>query len=203
MLGDIQSFSIEDGYAFAWEAVDEFRFDRTKGGGILLDIGSHVLDTLYFWFGDINIKRYVDDCNGGVETNCYIEAETDSGIIGNIELSWNRVLRNTAIIVGTRGTLEIEWYTNSARLTTSNGQHSLEGVVTGDVGLLGGAATFPEMFLAQLRRWHDFLLQNGGVRMPNASEGRRNIELIQACRCMRENMVQPWRYTGGEGKRRR
>jgi predicted dehydrogenase len=194
MLGTIRSFSIEDGYAFAWEAVDEFRFDRMKGGGILLDIGSHVLDTLCFWFGDITIKRYIDDCKGGVETNCYIEAETESGITGSIELSWNRVLRNTARIVGTRGTLEVEWYTNSARLMTPNGLQLIDGVVIGDVGLAGGATTFPEMFLAQLRRWYDFLLGNGAGGMPAAWEGRRNIELIQACRIMRENMIQPWRY---------
>jgi predicted dehydrogenase len=195
MLGDIRGFSVEDGYAFSWEAVNEFRFDPTRGGGILLDIGSHVLDMLNFWFGDIKIKRYADDCRGGVETNCYIEVETHSGVAGTAELSWNRLLRNTAKITGTRGTLDIQWYTNSARLVTPSGLHLLGGTISGDIALEAGAETFPEMFLAQLRRWHASLQGGtiGEAEMPDALDGRRNIELISACREIREEMAEPWR----------
>src|SRR5262245_1681771 len=157
MLGDIKSVSVEDGYPFSWEAVNEFRFDRTRGGGILLDIGSHVLDMLTFWFGDIRIKRFVDDSRGGVETNAHIELETQSGIPGTVELSWTRLLRNTARIIGTRGTLDIEWYNNGAHLALRNGFHTLSGKVRGDRRLRGGADAFPAMFLAQLRRWCGWL----------------------------------------------
>jgi len=195
MLGDIEKVSIEDGYAFSWEAVNEFRFDRTRGGGILLDIGSHVFDMLNFWFGDIKVKRYTDDCRGGVETNCYIEVETPSGIAGTVELSWSRSLRNTAKIFGACGTLDIQWYTNSARLALSNGLHILDGTVAGDIALEAGAGTFPEMFLSQLRRWHASLRgeTDGEGGMPDAFDGRRNIELIRACREIREDMAEPWR----------
>lgn len=195
MLGDIRQVSVEDGYVFSWKAVDEFRFDRCRGGGVLLDIGSHVLDMLTFWFGDIRIRRYADDCRGGVETNARIELETESGIPGTVELSWTRSLRNTAIIIGARGTLEVEWYTSGARLTLPGGLHILSGNITGDACLRGGADAFPSMFLAQLRRWGASMLDEAAADKPmaDASDGRRNIELIAACRAVREQLSEPWR----------
>jgi predicted dehydrogenase len=195
MLGDIRNFSVEDGYAFSWEAVNEFRFDRTRGGGILFDIGSHVLDMLTFWFGDIRIKRFADDSRGGVETNAQIDVETQSGIPGTVELSWTRSLRNTARIVGTRATLDVEWYTSGAHLALPNGLHTLSGEITGDRRLGGGADVFPMMFLAQLRRWCAWLRDNTleEERVADATDGRRNIELITSCRAMREQMAEPWR----------
>jgi predicted dehydrogenase len=194
MLGELRCFSIEDGYVFSWESVNEFRFDPTRGGGILYDIGSHVFDMLTFWFGDIKVQRYADDCRGGVETNCYIEIETSSSVAGTVKLSWNRQLRNTAKIFGTRGTLDIQWYKNSACLTLPNGLLSLQGTVAADIGLAAGAETFPEMFLAQLRRWHASLSGGAdGSEMPEAFDGRRNVELISRCREIREDMPEPWR----------
>jgi predicted dehydrogenase len=195
MLGAIRSISVEDGYPFSWEAVNEFRFDPTRGGGILLDIGSHVFDMLRFWFGDLKVTRYVDDCRGGVETNCYIEIETHLGVSGTVELSWNRVLRNTAKIVGTQATLEVQWYTNSAHLMTSTGLQLLEGNIVVDDSLNGGAQTFPEMFLAQLRRWHASLRNemDKATGLADFLDGRSNIELIDACRRIRGDMTQPWR----------
>jgi predicted dehydrogenase len=193
MLGDIRNFSVEDGYALSWEA--GFRFDRARGGGILFDIGSHVLDMLTFWFGDIRIRRFADDSRGGVETNAHIDVETQSGSPGTVELSWTRSLRNTARIVGTRGTLEVEWYKSGARLVLPNGLHTLSGEVTGDPRLRGGADAFPTMFLAQLRRWCAWLRDDTRAeeRVADASDGRRNIELITSCRAMREQMAEPWR----------
>jgi predicted dehydrogenase len=195
MLGDIRQVSVEDGYAFSWKAVNEFRFDRSRGGGILLDVGSHVLDMFTFWFGDIRIRRYADDCRGGVETNARIELETESGIPGTVELSWTRSLRNTARIAGTRGTLDVEWYANGARLALPGGLHTLSGDITGDERLDAGADAFPSMFLAQLRRWCASLQDEAAADncMADASEGRRNIELIAACHAMREQLSEPWR----------
>ena len=146
-------------------------------------------------FGDVRIKRFADDSRGGVETNAHIDVETQSGIPGTVELSWTRSLRNTARVVGTRGTLDVEWYMNAARLALPNGLHTLSGEVTGDCRLCGGADAFPMMFLAQLCRWCAWLRDETRAeeRVADASDGRRNIELISSCRAMREQMAEPWR----------
>jgi hypothetical protein len=106
--------------------VNEFRFDRTRGGGILLDIVSPVLNMLNFWFGDIKIKRYADDCRGKVEPNCHIEVETLSSVTGTVELSWNRI-------------------------TTKHGediQHAWPKNISGNVSAPASSAMSPEMTFA-------------------------------------------------------
>jgi hypothetical protein len=78
---------------------------------------------------------------------------------------------------------------------TSTGLQSLRGSIVGDDALNGGAQTFPEMFLAQLRRWHASLRNemDGANGVADLVDGRYNIELISACREVREDMIQPWR----------
>lgn len=195
MLGEIKEFSIEDGYPFDWNAVNEFRFDKTRGGGILLDIGSHVLDMASYWFGGVSIKRFADDNSGGVETNVQIDIEAGNGVPGTLELSWNRVLRNSARLVGTHGTLEIEWYNNRVTLELANHLQIISGAVRTDAKLGGGAESFHAMFLAQLQRWHG-RLQSGGTAtsaMAGAAEALLNVELIAQCREMKVELELPWR----------
>lgn len=195
LLGTIRGFSIEDGYLFDWSAVNEFRFDKACGGGILLDIGTHVLDTAAYWFGDVRITRYSDDNVGGVETNALIELETDTGVIGTVELSWNRVLRNSARIIGTNGTLEVEWYSNHAMLSLSGGTFRFEGVINSDPCLAGGAESFAAMFLAQLQRWHCLLLTDklAPRTMAGAADALLNVELITRCGEIRTELDMPWK----------
>ena len=199
MLGDITGFSIEDGYFFNWKAVNEFRFDRARGGGILYDIGSHVLDLLSYWFQSPRITRYLDDCKGGVDTNAFAEVEIGKGVAGTVELGWTRELRNSARITGTRGTLEVRWYTNEARLSLPRGTPVLGGEVTGDLNFATGAQTFPHMFLSQLQRWHRSLLPQSpaDAAMPDADDALRNIELIARCQAIREDWKLPWRSASG------
>ena len=195
MLGEVTAFSVEDGYWFNWQAVNEFRFDRSRGGGILLDIGSHVFDTLSFWFGDTRVTRSQDDNMGGVETNVRAELTTGTGASGVVELSWTRELRNSAIITGTAGSLEVRWYGNQARLSLNGMPLDLGGAVSGDPTLATGAETFPLMFLAQLRRWHQALTAPPDTEsgMAGAEDALRNIELIARCKEIRANMEMPWR----------
>lgn len=195
MLGSIERFSIEDGYPFDWTAVNEFRFDRERGGGILLDIGSHLLDLASYWFGDLRVTGYWDDNEGGVETDARIALTTAGGIAGNITLSWNRTLRNSARIVGSKGTLELGWYGNRARLTLSGGLQAFEGEIRSDQGLAGGGESFHLMFLAQLQRWHDWLRAGSPASgaMAGTADALANIELIGTCTAMRLPLDLPWR----------
>lgn len=195
LLGKIRRFSIEDGHVFAWQAVHEFRFDRARGGGILNDIGSHVLDCAAFWFGPFVVRRSQDDNAGGVETNARFELETACGVPGTVELSWTRVLRNSAVIEGENGTLEVCWYGADASLTLADGQQSLRGAIQVDPSLTGGAETFPQMFLAQIERWHARLRGEPGAEMAGADDALTNVRLVSECRARREDLDLPWRKT--------
>jgi len=47
---------------------------QLSGGGVLMDIGCHVIDRLFSWFGDVSLVSYFDDFEGGVEANGFVLA---------------------------------------------------------------------------------------------------------------------------------
>ncbi len=44
---------------------------ETAGGGVLMDLGPHLLDILQYWLGDdASVNSYRDDAYGGIEADC-------------------------------------------------------------------------------------------------------------------------------------
>jgi predicted dehydrogenase len=105
-IGRVTSFTCREGRQYNWPiaTVDSFQ----KGGhGILLDIGSHVLDILIWLFGTPRIVAHRDDgmCNG-IEASCVTELAF-GGITGSVHLSWDYDLVNRLEIVGTAGRINV------------------------------------------------------------------------------------------------
>ena len=108
-LGKIKSFDFEEGTVFAWPTVSGFFFDKKKaGGGVLMDIGVHVLDLLFWWFPYevVNVECQ-DDNLGGVEAFTKIKIRLSNGIKGNVTLSRLSVLKNGYRLHFEKG--NIEW----------------------------------------------------------------------------------------------
>lgn len=69
-LGALRSVAVFEGGAFHWPIGDQRYFTReVSGGGVLADVGVHVLDLLFHWLGQAELVAYEDDEMGGVETN--------------------------------------------------------------------------------------------------------------------------------------
>ncbi len=86
---------------------------RPAGGGVLLDLGSHALDLLLWWLGEARLVSYRDDSAGGVESEALLELALPNGGAGTLEVSRARTLRNTAIITGSRGRIEVALHRNA------------------------------------------------------------------------------------------
>ena len=122
MLGTIRSFDVREGMVFRWPVKSAAMFSP-ECGGVLADIGTHVLDLLLWWFGDVAGFEYWDDAAGGVEADAVMHLEMASGVTGRVELSRTRDLRNSCVIRGERGTLEVGTKTDSTvTLTPAHGQ---------------------------------------------------------------------------------
>lgn len=191
LLGTITGVSVEDGYPFDWKsAAPEFRLTNNTGGGVLLDIGTHVFDMLLFWFGTLSVKSCLHDSWGGVEINAIVDVGIDAGVRGTIELSWERTLRNSAIIEGTAGRLEIEWYRNNA--TAFFCGNTLCGSIAPN-GCQTSAQTFDMMFVDQLQEWADAL--RGGAAenvLATGADAAEVLRLVGDCRDRGGIWQYPW-----------
>lgn len=89
MLGDLRSVACFEGGPFRWPARATSFFDRSQGG-VLLDIGPHVLDLLVWWLGVPHAVEYEDDAMGGVAANCRFLLRYASGlrVEGHLSRDW-------------------------------------------------------------------------------------------------------------------
>lgn len=196
VLGDIVEFDLREGTIFDWPVASDFMFHaKSAGGGVLTDIGVHALDLLLWWLGDYESVQYYDDALGGVEADCKLHLRMQCGASGIVELSRVRNLRNTCVIVGERGTLEIEvgpdGFAEPLLTLKFRGE---------DLGLAGRVPWCDgirkpglELFRLQLDNFADALLF-GVAPFVTGQEGRSAIELIETCYASRQPLEQPWMY---------
>jgi predicted dehydrogenase len=75
-LGALESASILETGGFHWPFRSAAAFlPRLTPGGILLDVGVHVLDLLAWWFPGIRVAAYQDDAMGGTEATSLATCE--------------------------------------------------------------------------------------------------------------------------------
>jgi len=189
-LGAVLSVDAREGAIFGWQVVSDATFRRDKGGGVLSDIGIHVLDLLVWWLGDPEPIAYRDDAMGGVDANCEIELRFPGGATGFVELSRTRALRNSIVIQCERGSLTIGAGFNPEVEV----KHADRKVVFGGHARMTGspASTRLETFFElQLQ---DFVESIYERRLPfvDGLEGRRSIALMEACREVRTPLELPW-----------
>ena len=189
-LGRAVSVDVREGAVFNWQVVSDATFRRSKGGGVLADIGVHVLDLLAWWLGDPTVVAYRDDAMGGVEAECEIDLTFPGGASGVVELSRTRKLRNNTVIRFERATLHVGHGADSDLRLEHDGRSR---VLTGHAHAPGSEriARLEPLFEAQL---HDLAaaIHDGRPPFVTGHGGRRSIALLEACRTVRTPLELPW-----------
>ena len=108
-LGDQLQFVYREGGEYRWPVTTEAAFTRAGGGGgVLIDKGVHLLDSLSWFFGPPQVRRCWDDSfKGGVETNAILELEFERAR-GLLQVSWEHALNNGLHIRGGKGELWLD-----------------------------------------------------------------------------------------------
>jgi predicted dehydrogenase len=193
-LGTIQGFSLESGGIYSWPIASGFFWQKAQaGGGVLIDTGSHMLDLLLWWLGDVVDLEYRDDNLGGVEADCWmaLALRGPAGVVrGEVTMSRLRRLRSAARIVGSAFTLECGL---SGRYPVRVWPTAWQGDGVSFVGEYEGGATdsFERMFVEQLREFARVVRE----RTPPAVSGESVlgvIALIERCYRERRPLEQPW-----------
>jgi predicted dehydrogenase len=104
-LGELRRIIVLDGTQFAWQSATSFYLRDPSARGVLLDRGSHTLDTLCWWLGEtprVVAARW--DAMGGVEALMDLSLSARDA---RIQVKFSRLYRlpNRFIIEGTRATL--------------------------------------------------------------------------------------------------
>ena len=165
---------------------------------MLIDLGVHVLDSLLWWLGDYSDEpgavEYRDDAEGGVEANCELCLKLKSGVSGVIELSRTRNLRNTWVIHGEHGALEVGVESNPlVRVRIQDQDHVLCGQAIPFDANNGSRPTMQAIFGRQLDDFVTSCLEHRQPMTPGI-DGRRVVGLIEACYAAREPIDQPWMF---------
>lgn len=198
-LGALRSFTIAEGGPFKWPAASPSFFNKTQTpGGVLLDIGVHVLDLLAWWLGEPASFRYADDAMGGLETNSRLEVNYSGGARGVIHLSRDWFTSQQYHFVFERGAAT--WKVNDANGLTVQLAGAPAGLraqlvepldsVTVEAGMRP-QATNPQSFIAQLRNVVSSIQGRESLLIPG-EEGIRSLRLIEDCYRHRHLIDQPW-----------
>jgi predicted dehydrogenase/nucleoside-diphosphate-sugar epimerase len=203
LVGRPVAVDIEEGGEYSWQLATLSGLTREGGGGgVLIDLGTHLIDQLMFVLpGETRLTQYADNARGGIETDCEVRLEIDSRwgrVPARIELSRTRQLRGTIRITCERGTLElVRSDFRSLRVIPVNAEATdavagetrafeLSAQWAGDEDLIG--------YKAFRREFDDWLDAIGGRTEPQLS-GRSVVPVVQLVEACYQNvtpLAEPW-----------
>ena len=202
LLGQVTSFNFFEGEKYSWPAKTTSYFSKKiAGGGVLIDAGSHLLDLLLWWLGDVKSVDYYDDSMGGVEANCELKLTMKSGVTGKVRMSREYPLDNTYVIHCKKGNLIYKCdIVNSifiknvqTGIVTEYNLQKIQNI--GDFKFPftydKSSFSFSNCFFEQLETFCKSI-NNSANNINDLDRAKEGIQLIETCYCKKKFMNMPW-----------
>lgn len=185
-MGPLRSVSVFEGGPFRWPIRDQSYFSRAvSGGGVLADVGTHVVDLLTGWFGAAEFVGYSDDAMGGVEANALLDLRfRGSPAVIRLSRDWGRP--NLIELAFEKG--RVRWRPEP--------MHAVEVEFSGERPFRledEGAREFRfvDCFAAQIAGVLD-RVAGRPAPLVTAAEAVSTVALIERAYCERRPMEMPW-----------
>lgn len=206
VVGSPVAVDIEEGGEYGWALATLANLTpRLGAGGVLIDIGSHLLDVLQFLLpGSVQLRSYADNALGGVETDSLLKLQIVSGgreIPCRLELSRTRRLRNSIVIECEKGALELargEFADIQVRFDDIAVCDALRGSRTTRVSARWGDEQPPlgyDVFRAEFDDWLD-AIQRGSEPALSGRSVLSTVRLIEDAYRARVPLAEPWTDEG-------
>ena len=212
VVGVPEQVSAQVGSEYTWQLATLAGLRReAAGGGVLADMGSHVLDLLlYVTGGSFALSEYRDNSAGGVETDCtarFVAVLRGRTVPVALELSRTRTLSNTIRVDGTKGSLE--WSFGERYRLKVEPHLSLIDPVSAEhrpFALEGRWSNEPERFglegfRAQVDDWYEAIV-DGSTPQLSGESALESVRLIEECYLRRMPNPEIWFSEGLEATSR-
>lgn len=169
---------------------------KSAGGGVLIDLGPHVLDQLSAWLGPVEVEAYEDDNGGRVEAFARASLSCGTGaarVPGVVQLSRAYRSVNRARIVCTDGYIDVDPHVREeikvvfGRDTEAKG--NFQTTAHADPSAPG------DPFVRQMENFVGAIRGDESLVVP-ARAALPTVAVIEACYRMRRNAPELWNQTG-------
>lgn len=184
--GKLVSINAQEGEVFSWPTKSGFFFDNEKaGGGVLIDVGSHLLDLILWWLDAYpEYIDYKDDFYGGVESDSDIRMRFKNDVNVKIALSRIRNLSNNCVIEFENCFIEI-------KLDDSNVMKIFDKKKRHEKFVKLGKKNFTQYLEMMV---NDFIksIQTGKSLVISPKDVSESIKIIEHCYKNRKKMKMEW-----------
>jgi len=197
-FGPLRSLEIVEGGKFGWPAASDsfFRKEQTPGG-VLLDIGVHVLDLVGWWLGEPATFSYADDARDGLEANCLITARFSGGATARIRLSRDWATPNCYVFRFERATIHSRVNASNQLELTFDGVPMTFAAELRDplpqrpAPVTLALETNAQAFIHQLVDVCSAIRERRAPAI-TGNEGLQAVRWIEACYARRRSLPEPW-----------
>ena len=164
---------------------------EVSGGGVLIDNGTHSLDIMRFFLGPL-VKIKAVECQRVqdivVDDTVRVFVESESGVVGNIDLSWsiNKGLPNFISLYGSEGTLHVGWQQSKYKRNDDS-----------DWTIFGTGYDKVAAFKNQIENFAD-AIQRGKPLVVTPADALASVEVVEAAYESMRNSH--WESVSGQAK---